>query len=464
MEKQRILMLSWRDMKHPKKGGAEVVTDVYLSYLAKQGYDVTLFSSEYPNSKSEEQYNDYKIIRKGSQLTCHYYGLSYAIKNQKNFDVIIDQINTIPFFTPLFIKKSKRIAFFHQLCKNIWFYESSFPVAIVGYLSESLYLKLYKNTKAFTVSESSKHDLIKYAWISPSNILVLENQIDFQPITTPITKKNQFVFCGRLTKSKRVEDTIKALYIASHINNNPDNDNQDNPKINNININEELSLIKSSGKVNQSDPKKSSDQTSYPAEVNNINNKFNQQHPNSQQKFRLLSKNPNNKSQSVGEAYQDFNINDSKLYIIGNGSEKYKSYLKNLVKKLNLESRIIFTGHLSIKERNKIMEESLAILVTSVREGWGLIVTEANANKTIAITYNTEGLIDANNNNIGFITKNKQENTPKHIAEFMNIILKDRSILKAKSQSAHNFAKAHADWSNNTKELEKWLIRGERDG
>ena len=63
--KQKILMLSWRDMKHPQKGGAEVVSDVYLSHLAKQGHDVTLFSAAYPNSPKEEQYNNYKIIRKG---------------------------------------------------------------------------------------------------------------------------------------------------------------------------------------------------------------------------------------------------------------------------------------------------------------------------------------------------------------------------------------------------------------
>src|SRR3989338_8727926 len=156
----RILMLSWRDIKNPLKGGAEIVTDAYLKGLAERKHDVVLFSSLFENALKEEDFNGYRIIRKGGKLGVYWYGLIYAKKNEHDFDVIIDQVNTIPFFTPLLIKKEKRIAFFHQLCLDVWFYETMLPVAAIGFVSELIYLKLYRNTKCIAVSESTKRDLI----------------------------------------------------------------------------------------------------------------------------------------------------------------------------------------------------------------------------------------------------------------------------------------------------------------
>ena len=200
-------------------------------------------------------------------------------------------------------------------------------------------------------------DLKKYAWCK--NVHVIDNQIDFKPVSKPSKKEKSFVYCGRLKKSKRVHDCIKALV----------------------------------------------------------------------------------------------NVKDAKLYIIGNGDEKYKEYLEKLVKKLNLENRVVFSGYLSIKKRNELMAKSLAILVTSVREGWGLIVTEANANGTLAITYDVPGLRDANKT--GFITK---KNNPNEIAKYMSKVMMDESSLKIKSKDSIEFANKHSDWDKNVRMFEKVLM------
>ncbi|MDD4353356.1 MAG: glycosyltransferase, partial [Candidatus Nanoarchaeia archaeon] len=94
------------------------------------------------------------------------------------------------------------------------------------------------------------------------------------------------------------------------------------------------------------------------------------------------------------------------------------------------------------------------ILVTSVKEGWGLIVTEANANGTIAITYNIDGLRDANNNSIGFIT---QKNIPESLAEYIEMIINNPKIRKQKEAKALEFARQHSDGDKNCKELEQWI-------
>ncbi|MFH1398681.1 MAG: glycosyltransferase family 1 protein, partial [Candidatus Woesearchaeota archaeon] len=78
----RILMLSWRDLKHPEKGGAEVVTDKYLAGLAKSN-EVVLFTAQYKGARSKESFHGYTIIR--SRLV-YLNGLLYAWKHQAEFD------------------------------------------------------------------------------------------------------------------------------------------------------------------------------------------------------------------------------------------------------------------------------------------------------------------------------------------------------------------------------------------
>ena len=84
-----------------------------------------------------------------------------------------------------------------------------------------------------------------------------------------------------------------------------------------------------------------------------------------------------------------------KLDIIGNGQAGYVDYLKNLVSEFHLEKNVNFLGRLSRERRNTLMSQAWCILVTSVLEGWGLIVTEANAVGTPACVYDVGGLRDS---------------------------------------------------------------------
>lgn len=351
-------MLSWRDMKNPLKGGAEVVTDIYLKGLAKMGHNVDLFASSFKGGNKSEIYNGYRIIRQGGKYSVYIKGINYAQKNLKNYDYIIDQINTIPFFTPLFVPAKKRVAFFHQLAMDVWLYESPFPLSLLGIAFEWLYLKLYHNTRSFVVSQSTKNDLIKYALAKPKNVLVLKNQIDFPCANSLSEKEDAFCVCGRLKKSKRFHHAIRSLSLVPL----------------------------------------------------------------------------------------------TKLYVIGEGDEKYKLKLKRLADKLGLSKRVIFTGKVSFEERNKIMARCLAIIVPSVREGWGLIVTEANANGTLAITYDVPGLRDANKK--GIVCKRKNY---KSLAKNIVMLRNNKDLVKDLSLASLEHAREHCTWSNQVERLYKWI-------
>jgi glycosyltransferase involved in cell wall biosynthesis len=86
---------------------------------------------------------------------------------------------------------------------------------------------------------------------------------------------------------------------------------------------------------------------------------------------------------------------------------------------------IEYLGHVSESKKNELMQKSHLILVTSVKEGWGLIVTEANSQGTPAIAYNVDGLRDSvRNGDTGVLTK---ENNPNALAGEVVALLRDKN-------------------------------------
>ena len=64
----RILIYSWRDLKHPLTGGAEVYTDSVAREWVKMGHSVTLFCAAVVGEPDRETLQSgYQIVRKGSR-------------------------------------------------------------------------------------------------------------------------------------------------------------------------------------------------------------------------------------------------------------------------------------------------------------------------------------------------------------------------------------------------------------
>ena len=81
------------------------------------------------------------------------------------------------------------------------------------------------------------------------------------------------------------------------------------------------------------------------------------------------------------------------LKIVGKGQEK--GSLSQLVKELGLQDSVTFVGALSESEKEEALQQAHFLLHTSVREGWGLNVVEANAMGTPAIVYPSPGLVES---------------------------------------------------------------------
>ena len=78
----------------------------------------------------------------------------------------------------------------------------------------------------------------------------------------------------------------------------------------------------------------------------------------------------------------------AKMWVIGDGD------MHEELKKMNIKD-VVFYGHINDELKYELLRKAHLLLVPSVREGWGLVVTEANAMGTPAIAYDNPGLRDS---------------------------------------------------------------------
>jgi len=212
----RILILNWRDIKHPLAGGAEISTHEHAKRWVKSGHSVVQFSSSFPGAKQDEVIDGVIIIRKGNHYTVHLYAFFYYLQHLRGkIDFIVDEFHFIPFFTILYAR-IKKMVFIHETAGEVWFKNQGFPINILGFILEPLFIKLYRNICFMTVSRSTKKDLMNFG-IPGHKIYVIYNGI--KAINSQANKEEcpTLICLGRLAKDKGTEDAISAFYQVQEV-------------------------------------------------------------------------------------------------------------------------------------------------------------------------------------------------------------------------------------------------------
>ncbi len=208
-------MLSWRAPTDPRAGGAETLTLEVLRRAVARGHSATWFAAESPGTPSDEILDGIRIVRRGRQWTVHARAWLWLRRRLDEFDVVVDQVNTIPFLTPLYVPKVKRRLLIFQLAREYWWRETRGPFRLVapfGYVAEPQYLKAYRGTAAITISESTRAELIALG-LEREAVTVLPMAI-LTPALSELTPKAEpfrVVVIGRLTPAKFIEEGLAAF-------------------------------------------------------------------------------------------------------------------------------------------------------------------------------------------------------------------------------------------------------------
>lgn len=173
-----ILVVNYRDRLHPAAGGAEKHLHRIFSLIVQAGHQVVLFTTSFKGAKEREVVDGIQVIRKGGDLM---FQLNCALNLKKldrefNFDVVVEDLNKLPLFTPLFLKKPVLVQM-HHLWRGSIFHEASLPVAFGVWLFERLIPLFYRKQDFAVVSPSTKRELCEIG-IDESRIAVIYNGSD----------------------------------------------------------------------------------------------------------------------------------------------------------------------------------------------------------------------------------------------------------------------------------------------
>jgi glycosyltransferase involved in cell wall biosynthesis len=348
-----IVWFSWKDNSHPLAGGAEVVSGEIRKRLVKNGHRVTLITARYNGSSIHESIDGIDIIRTGGRYSVYWKAKQAYQQLNGSVHLVIDEMNTIPFFTASYAKDIPNILLTYQLARVVWFYQIIFPLSLIGYILEPMYLRFLSNkyNRVLTESESTKTDLVKYGFMQ-SKIDIFPVGIEIKPINSIPTKplSNSILFLGALRPMKRPLDAIKAFEVARD-------------------DNHELHLV-----------------------------------------------------------------------IAGSASGKHGEKVMSYIHKSRHSDAIELKGRVSSMEKINLLGKADIILITSIKEGWGLIATEANSQGTPAIAYDAAGLRDSVlDGTTGFLVKSGDF---RAMGQGINTLLRNKDLLrKVRSQALQNSKK-----------------------
>lgn len=349
----RLVWLSWKDKTHPLAGGAEKVTHNLLKRLARDGHQVTLLTSRPRGTTAEEVIDGYKVIRQGSRYSVYWKTARYYRKHLRaSTDLVVEEINTIPFFSR-FYTKTKTVLFFHQLAREVWFYQMVWPLSLIGYLCEPIYLRLLRGLPIVTISKSTEKDLRRHGFAS-ADVQIMREGIDIPRLKKLPAMRNWdkpiLLSFGAVRPMKRTLDIVKAFEFAK-------------PEI--------------------------------PA---------------------------------------------LKLVIAGSMSDPYANKVQRYIQASPYRADIAVMGAVSDTKKRQLMHDAHVQAAASIKEGWGLIITEANSQGTPVVAYDSDGQRDSiKHGKTGVITNVNSRALGKGIVSLLTNQKRYEAIRKAAWQDSAQY-------------------------
>jgi glycosyltransferase involved in cell wall biosynthesis len=331
-----MLVLNWRCIKNPLAGGAEVYFQEIFSRLVCRGHQVTLLSERFPGSQPEEAIEGVRVIRAGGRLTFNFTAgrLVGPLAESLDADVVIDDLNKIPFYSPWHTKRPV-LAILMHLFRGSIFHEVLPPMAAYVWLAETMLPLAYKQCRFAVLSESSKNDTARVG-IAPHRITVIPPGTDFARFSPDfsIPREPLVLHVGRLKRYKATDHLLRASR-----------------------------LLKERGV-----------------------------------KFTTV--------------------------VVGDGDDKPR--LEALAAELELGQAVRFTGFVPEAEKVNWYRRAAVLAENSVKEGWGLIVMEANACGTPVVVADSPGLRDSSQDGVNGLVY-KYGDVPA-LAEKLERLLSDTAL------------------------------------
>ncbi|MBN1578333.1 MAG: glycosyltransferase family 4 protein [Chitinispirillaceae bacterium] len=208
---KKILLINWRDIKNPEAGGAEIYCHEIFKRIAAKGCSITVLAHRFPGASAREEIDGITVIRRGGKFLFNFAIIPFLLRNRARFDLIVEDLNKIPFFTPLYLRRPRLHLVMHFFGTAI-FREIPFPVALYIYFMEKLAASLYRRERFVAISESTAREIERFP-VPRDRIGIVEPGIDtsfYRPVC-PKADPPVLAYICRLMKYKNVQFIIRAL-------------------------------------------------------------------------------------------------------------------------------------------------------------------------------------------------------------------------------------------------------------
>ena len=207
----RILIFNWRDARHPQAGGAEVFVHKIGSIWSSQGHEVALIAArESAGPRIQDEFRGLTVVRVGGRFGVYLRARREYNQHWRGWpDAVVESINGVPFFTPLYTREPVLAVVYH-IVGRIFFEELPLPFSAAGYAAERSLPFVYHDGPVVTISPSSRDELLRLGF-TPSAVHVVESGLQL-PGPSPSTARTQNLIAsiGRLKRYKRLDLLIAA--------------------------------------------------------------------------------------------------------------------------------------------------------------------------------------------------------------------------------------------------------------
>lgn len=331
----KIVLLCWRDTRHPEGGGSERYLERVGQHLANAGHQVIFRTARYPGSaawetstrnEEGEEHAPVHFSRGGGNLSVYPWALLALLGLRLGLwrrgfgrpDVVVDTQNGVPFFASL-VAGAPTVLLTHHCHREQW--SVAGPVLCrVGWLIESkISPLLHRRNRWVTVSRPSAEELFALG-VPRGRVKIIRNGVDPVPGGVAL----------------------------------PDAASAPNPAVTQGRPGEPVHLVTLSRLVPHKQIEHALDAVAQVA----------QSHPG------------------------------VVLDIIGDGW--WAGKLRDYARQLGIESHVVFHGHVSEKRKHQILARAAVHVMPSRKEGWGLAVIEAGQHAVPTVGYGSSaGLRDS---------------------------------------------------------------------
>jgi glycosyltransferase involved in cell wall biosynthesis len=203
----KILIVNWRDIRNPEAGGAEVHYHEIFRRLNPSRWEVSVLASSVPGFPREETIDTLRVFRRGRRSTFNFwvYANINRFVRKGRYELVVDDVNKLPFFLPKILKRVPVVGCFHHLFGTSIFRELGPLMGAYVFGSEKLIGWGYRGAPFTAVSQSTFDELTGFG-LDPTRGRIIHNGIDLKHYVPdgPSRDARHILFVGRIKRYKNV--------------------------------------------------------------------------------------------------------------------------------------------------------------------------------------------------------------------------------------------------------------------